>query len=410
MIAQGLAIFHHHVSALYCRYMHWFGELITGLVAAYLAVTVMIVGQVWLWLEAETPPQPPAMTIATTATTTQNQPKEPLAELPSQYERGGALPDILIDNASYQQAAVADAVPDRDDTDVARGVEVSEPGVDTATTVALNPNAMVNLRCTYTTDSYIRSTTGTGFMVSDNGVILTNAHVAFFLLLRDIEGEGTTECVVNTGRESTPEYAVDLLYISPAWIQENAGLISEQAPKGTGERDYALLYVTERLDGAPLPAQFAYISPDPELLSTGTIDNEVTIGGYPAERIIRAGEDFVPVREVATTTVAELFTFGSGYADVLQVAPTTLGQHGISGGPVVNADDQAIGLISTKSGPNEDGLYGLNAITISYIDRTIQEETGFTLQESLGGNLPYRATVFRDTLLPFLTQMVANEL
>jgi V8-like Glu-specific endopeptidase len=374
--------------------MGWLTDILTGVLALYLALTGALAEYILVLTDDETA----APVTETVAPVDSAAATDELSELPTEYEAGGSLPDILIDNAAYQQAAVVAADPDETTTTTATRAP------------SLNRDAIVNLRCTHTTDEYIRATTGTGFMVSPNGVILTNAHVAFFLLLRDIEGEGETQCVVNTGRESAPQYEVDLLYIPPAWIQENANLISSKAPKGTGERDFALLYVTEAIDGNSLPTQFPHLSVSTNRLNTSLTDDVVTVGGYPAEEIVAAGEDFVPLRETATTTVTELFTFGSGYADVINLAPTTISQHGISGGPVVDADNQVIGLISTKSDPDKDGLYGLNAISLSYIDRTISEETGFGFAASVRGDLPFRASIFRDTLLPFLTAMVADEL
>ena len=103
-------------------------------------------------------------------------------------------------------------------------------------------------------------------------------------------------------------------------------------------------------------------------------------------------------------------TFGSNYADIFSIAGSNVGEQGSSGGPIVNTAGEAIGLISTKG---DDVLFGtgsLRAITLSYIDRTIQEETGYTLQQNLGGNLPFRAKVFKDALVPFLRGMLEREL
>ena len=138
-----------------------------------------------------------------------------LTTITSEHGDDRSLPDILIDSAAYQEASVVEAVSLDESSDDSDG-EVAELPSLPITDPALEPAAIVNLRCTYTTDDYVRATTGTGFMVSPDGVILTNAHVAFFLLLRDIEGEGETVCVVNTGAESAPQYAVDILYLPPA--------------------------------------------------------------------------------------------------------------------------------------------------------------------------------------------------
>ena len=62
------------------------------------------------------------------------------------------------------------------------------------------------------------------------------------------------------------------------------------------------------------------------------------------------------------------------------------------------------GMIATRGDDNIDGEGSLRAITISHINRTINEETGFSLTDNLAGNLPYRAKIFADTMTPFLLE------
>ncbi len=311
----------------------------------------------------------------------------PFKHLSTAYE---AIPDVLIENAAYQSAAVIDTE-----------LEVI--------TSATSLEALVNIYCTYTTDESIRATTGTGYFVHKDGIILTNAHVAQFLLLEGVEG--ATECIIRTGDPAVATYEADLLYISPAWVQKHAELINDENPQGTGERDYALLYVTSGLNNNPMPRHFPAISIDVDLLTIDTVDSTVFAAGYPAAQIFANGDgssDLLPKQ--ATTTITELMTFGSNYADIFSIAGSNVGEQGSSGGPIVNTAGEAIGLISTKG---DDVLFGtgsLRAITLSYIDRTIQEETGYTLQQNLGGNLPFRAKVFKDALVPFLRGMLEREL
>lgn len=301
----------------------------------------------------------------------------------------GSIPDILLKNADYQNAAVVESI---------------DPSDGPATAL----EALVNIYCTYRTEEYIKTTTGTGFFVDTDGVILTNAHVAQFLLLEGIVGDA--ECIVRTGNPAVAAYEVDLLYISPAWVREHANLINDASPKGTGERDYALLYVTEGVDNVPMPSKFNALPFASELIQTDVVDTEVYATGYPAEALLSQSGQAELIPKQATTTIAELMTFGSNYVDVFTIRGTAIGEHGSSGGPVVNTNGNVIGIISTRG---NDELYGegsLRAISISYIDRTITEETGFSLIRNVGGNLPYRAQLFKQTLVPFLQMILANEL
>lgn len=318
---------------------------------------------------------------------------ERLTTLPSDYQFGGAIPDILIKHAGFQQAAVIASDLNGDDHEADDLAE-----------------AIVNIYCTYRTATHLHTTTGSGFFVSSSGVILTNAHVAQFLLLDGVPGYGEPECMVRTGATATPTYEVGLLYISPAWIQANADLIKQAKPMGTGERDYALLYITAGTASAVLPAQVPYLPVDTDLLTTETKHDGVVVGGYPATALLAGGSDAALTREIATSTIAELFTFGSSYADIFYLTGSRVGEHGVSGGPVINDHGDVIGMVSTKSNDESLGAGSLSAITLSYIDRTITEETGFSLSKNIAGNLPYRSAVFKETIVPFLEDILAGEL
>jgi S1-C subfamily serine protease len=300
-----------------------------------------------------------------------------------------SIPDILIKNAAYQKASVVESI---------------DP--DTAQATALE--ALVNIFCSYSTDLYNKTTTGTGFIIDTDGIILTNAHVAQFLLLEGLEGKA--QCIIRTGNPAIATYEAELLYIPPAWVQEHANLVNEISPKGTGERDYALLYITSGLEGIPMPEEFPALPFDVSPLTLGTVDTQVFVTGYPAKSILENGIDLPLIPKQATTTVGELMTFGSNLIDVLTIRGSALGEHGSSGGPVVNSEGNAVGIISTKGDDEQFGDGSLRAISIAYINRTIKEETGSTLTQNLGGDLPYRAKLFKDTLVPFLQKTLENEL
>jgi len=297
------------------------------------------------------------------------------------------VPDVLKNSVAYQQAATQSAI---------------KPSIPTNNPI----EAIVNIFCTSTTRTQIRTTTGTGFFIHSEGVILTNAHVAQFLLLTKTEAFGTTECLVRTGNPATPRYHADLLYISPAWVLNNATFISDTNPTGTGERDYALLYVTKSVDGSPLPTTFPALRTDTNLLPRTVMGRAVLAAGYPAERLLLQGTSANLVPQQANTTVTDLFTFGSNYADVMALRGTIIGEHGSSGGPVTTSVGTAIGMITTKGNDQADGPGSLRAITLSYIDRTIQEETGFSLERTMSGNLAFRSQIFTDTMVPFLSQII----
>ena len=355
-------------------------DFFVGILTAYVAVTNSVAVGIANFVSPTEPTTPPPSTIETTDDSF-------LTELPS---RLGSIPDVLLRSAAYQQAAVSGA-----------------PGL-TGPTAADPIESIVNIFCTFRTTDYIRTTTGTGFFIDPDGVIMTNAHVAQFLLLASAADAGEAECIVRTGDPAAPRYVADLLYIPPAWVQENASILNDEVPMGTGERDYALLYVVDAIGSEPLPAVFPALAYSTRLLSTGMRNDPVVAAGYPAGNLFREGVDSELTPQQAATSISELYTFGSNRADVFSIRGTVVGAEGASGGPVVNATDEVIGMIVTRGDDSVDGPGSLRAITLSHIERTIVEETGFSLDEHLAGNIALRSEVFTETLTPFLLAILQS--
>jgi hypothetical protein len=290
--------------------------------------------------------------------------------------------------------------------------EVTIPQADGRTFNEIVEDALVNIYCQYKTEKYIRTTTGTGFFINQKGVILTNAHVAQFLLLNDTEDIiDDIECVVRTGDPAEPKYHAELLYISPQWIFDNSEVITEESPVGTGERDYALLYISKSTDNTPLPTQFPAIVIDTALLPRSVENSEVLTAGYPAEALFKYGSGAKLSPVVASTKVGLLYTFGSNYADLFSISESPVGEQGASGGPIASlASRGVIGLIVTKGDPGTEGEHSLRALTLSYIDRTITEETGFSLMQNMQGDVRERGIVFKGAMVPFLAGILEEEL
>jgi len=310
---------------------------------------------------------------------------EKLTTLPSRFS---SIPDLLRQSVQYQQATV-----------------IGADGLS-APTVTDPIEAIVNIFCTFRSSDSIKTTTGTGFFIDADGVIMTNAHVAQFLLLAEAERTGDAECIVRGGNPASPLYTAALLYIPPAWVLENAAVLNDEQPMGTGERDYALLYVDGTVNNQPLPATFPALPFSSELLSTRIRNADIVVAGYPAGDLLARGSlvDLIP--RSADTSISELFTFGSNRADVFSIRGSVVGAQGASGGPVLNAAGEVIGMIATRGDDAVDGAGSLRAITLSHVHRTMLQETGFSLAENLDGNLALRSQVFADTLTPFLLSIL----
>lgn len=312
--------------------------------------------------------------------------------LPTAFDRPQSIPDILLQDPQYQQAGLIEQDP-------LRRSYTTDP-----------TSALVNIYCTVSTEQSTRTTTGSGFFINPHGVILTNAHVAQTLLLQELDGYGSTQCVARSGDPAVEQYEIELLYIPPSWILENAAAMVEERPVGTGERDYALVYVSNTLQHEPLPAFFPTLAYDTSLFTKKMVGDTVIAAGYPAVHDTTPNDlnDLRP--QQASTTITNLYTFGSNYADVFSLAGSVVGAYGSSGGPILNASGLVIGLITTRGDDTVDGSGSLRAITLSYIDRTITQETGFSLSDSTQGQLSFRSQTFKDTLVPFLSRWLEQEI
>lgn len=313
------------------------------------------------------------------------------ASAPSTYEIGGPIPRILLENASMQHAAI---------------VESQLRPLSATSTSERVTSALVNIFCTYRENKRMHATTGSGVFIDSRGVILTNAHVAQFLLLTETR-EGA-QCTVRQGTPAVARYTADLLYISPEWIHINAALIDVEAPTGTGERDYALLFVNSALSGV-MPTSFPALNFNAAFLKKENMGDAVLAAGYPAKIFGTEGPRAELTPRVAPTSISNIYTFKKGGADVLALGNSVVGEVGSSGGPVVSASGELIGLIVTK-GSVKDGPRSLRAITVAYINQTIQEETGFDLRTTLEGNIVRRSSIFKQALLPFLSSLLHTEL
>jgi len=316
-----------------------------------------------------------------------------LPSVPGSQPGDKSIPRLFLENPAWQQASVGES-----------------QGLVSSAAVKNPQDALVNIFCTYRTADRIRYTTGTGFFINPAGVILTNAHVAQFLLLETVSETGNTDCIVRHGDPATPTYEAELLYISPFWIREHAALISDTAPKGTGERDYALLHLTSRIDNTPLPRALPYLTIDTALQDLNRKGTPVTIAGYPTSdpsRLLRGNA--LPL-QIATSTIVDLYTFDTNFADLFTLGGSAVGKQGVSGGPVIDTTGTAIGLVVTRGDDTVQGEGSLNAITLSYVDRGIQEETGLTLATLISSNIAYRASIFQQTIVPYLAHLLEAEL
>ena len=236
--------------------------------------------------------------------------------------------------------------------------------------------ALVNIICLVPSGSGLQSISGSGVIISPSGYILTNSHVAQYFLLKDRD----VSCGVRTGSPASSAYRAGLAYISPAWINANSNVLSEQAPTGTGEYDFAILAITGSTSGNPVPASFPYapLATDPPQAG-----EPVVIGAYPAQFLETSAIESSLYQTVVYGSIKDVYTFTQNLIDVVSLGGTAAAQEGSSGGGVIDASGKLTATVTTSTTAGDTADRNLDAITANYIRREYQNETGDSLDDLL---------------------------
>ncbi len=275
-------------------------------------------------------------------------------------------------------------------------------------TNVIGRSALVNIFC-MPTNGTIRPISGSGVIIDPRGIILTNAHVAQYVLLAE-SGRVNLQCRLRSGSPAKSSWQAHVLYLPPRWVEEHAAELLQERPIGTGKHDYSLLYIGSPLDGGLRPISFPAVQPDTRE-AIGFVDDAVLTASYPAEFLgaITASMSLYPVTSI--TTVDELFTLdGSNTVDVLSVGSVIGAQSGSSGGAVLNAWGRLIGIITTTSDGKTTGERRLRAISLSYIERDMAAQSGRSLTAMLSRDPQVQVSEFRSNTAPSLVDKLLSHL
>lgn len=272
--------------------------------------------------------------------------------------------------------------------------------------------AIVNIFCITKREGALDPISGSGVVISKEGVILTNAHIGQYFLLKNYQTENFISCIMRQGDGNSRTFPLDLIFISPAWIKLHAKDISKQNPTGTGQYDYALLSIGNPTDGGKKPEIFPFLPM--ETKEEHILDNsDVLLAGYPAEFLSEAylQRDLSLVSSIGD--VQSVFTFSDAVStpDLLGIKGSIVSQKGSSGGAVVSRKTGSlIGMITTSTGEKTTGERELRAISSSYINQVFKEETNVSLQSVLEGNIQSFKQAFAEQMVPSLTKQLEIEL
>ncbi len=248
--------------------------------------------------------------------------------------------------------------------------------------------SVVNILCTTKTGGFFEPISGSGVIIDPRGIILTNAHVAQFFLLKDFQVPDFIDCTIRTGSPASPSYRAALIYISPRWIRANAEKINLSRSPGTGENDFALLRITGSVkESTALPPRFTYSVPDPTFESFFP-QNPVLLVSYPAELLggILTQTSLNQVSSLGTIKKGFFFIGHTlGMLDIFSLGGNITAQGGSSGGAVIDSlTGKLIGILVTSTVAASTDEKNLTSLSLSHINRGLEEETGQNLGTFIG--------------------------
>lgn len=267
--------------------------------------------------------------------------------------------------------------------------------------------ALVNIFCNPVGGS-LRPISGSGVIIDPRGIVITNAHVAQYVLLAE-SMRVDLDCSIRTGSPAVARWTPHVLYMPATWVEEHAADITAAKPLGTGEHDYALLYIGTSIDARPRPSSFPYLVSDTREAIAFTGDNMLA-AAYPAEFFGGTATHFNLYPVTSITAVGQMYTFKDGSVDAFSLGGIIGAQSGSSGGAAVNAWGRLVGILTTTSDGATTAERDLRAISLASIDRDILKESGKTLSQHLGGDPATAALDFASREAPALVTLIIEQI
>ncbi len=284
----------------------------------------------------------------------------------------------LTTPVAKKKAATSASAPTASSSSTFAPVSVQIPARAPVNAIALDASAavlrsaLVNIICYVPEGTRLHSISGSGVFIDAKGIILTNAHIAQYFLLAN----RNVSCTIRSGSPATKSYSAALIYIPRAWLQANASALTQTAPSGTGEYDFALLAVTKSVTVTALPTQFPSL---PLAQTPPQKDTPVIIASYGAQFLNSSQIQSALFPTIVFGSVKDVFTFAKNTIDVIALGGSAAAQEGSSGGGVANAFGELAGTITTSTIEGDTSTRSLSAITASYIRAAYASETGKAL-------------------------------
>ncbi len=340
-------------------------------------------------------PQTPVVTTATTTQPSQTQNKTP--KKPKNSDQAKIPTKKTPDTSQAKTPSTPQKTKETPTTNIQQSPR------DNLTLEEKISTSIVNIYCTRILGNTIQKTTGSGVVVDPNGVILTNAHVAEYFLLA--QNGNNTSCSIRTESPAATSYKAKLIFISPQWIKNNKNNLSLQTLTGTGEYDYALLQITERVRLAASDVPLPFLPVSDESIAK---DTTVFVAGYPAGFSSVTLLDSALYELTKKTTITNVASFDGKDVDVVNTGPTAVAEHGSSGGGVIDADGNLRALIVATTIDPYTNQKNIQAITLPYIKKSIKKESGKSFSSLLENGHEEASTFEKEQISSLLNTLLGK--
>ncbi|MBI2096810.1 MAG: trypsin-like peptidase domain-containing protein [Candidatus Sungbacteria bacterium] len=218
--------------------------------------------------------------------------------------------------------------------------------------------------------------TGSGVIVSPEGVVLTNAHVV----------EQAKQCFVKTGNPAVSLGKLRIVFAGNTTEKIAATLVPKE--------DFALGKISDVVSSSAAKPPFKYLDLDAEYVMR--IGDGFYAAAYPTE-LIGSGGFLAGKQNLVYTTTKVIDAFrvddASVTYDVIELEGSIATQQGSSGSPIISPrDGSVIGIVFGQTGLEIDNGFEPPTIVetarrtelaflVSHLDRTIKKEKGKSLSE-----------------------------
>lgn len=290
-------------------------------------------------------------------------------------------------------------------------VEEITPALSGSVLNTLARAAVVNIFCKTKSGD---AASGSGVVIDDRGIILTNAHIAQYFLLDTFKGVDFITCNIRTGSPAKNTHKGELLYLSSQWIEEHADEINKNNPRGTGENDYALIRIipseNKNTEATSTPI-FKTLKP---AYGGKGIDKEepILLASYPAGFLGSESINKNLWLISSFSSIKEIYRFSESSVvpvDIFSIHGTIGTQEGSSGGAIVNTQNgELLGLAVTRSAGVTTEERDLFVLTLQYINTDIKADLQKTLEEFLMSDVGAYQEWFNANVRPRLKERLVE--